>query len=79
MRPEFETFLARLYTDATLRARFLANARGEAERHELTPDECDALELIDRKGLEMAARGFAEKRALKRSVWSLVLHQRTED
>ena len=65
MRPEFETFLARLYTDAPLRARFLANPRVEAERHQLTVEECDALERIDRVGLEMSARSFAHKRAIK--------------
>lgn len=65
MRPEFETFLARLYTDAPLRARFLADPRAEAERHQLTAEECDALERIDRVGLQMAARSFAHKRTIK--------------
>jgi hypothetical protein len=65
MRAEFETFLARLYTDAPMRARFLANPRAEAERHHLTRDECGALERIDRAGLELSARSFAHKRALK--------------
>ena len=68
MRPEFETFLARLYTDAPLRARFLANPRGEAERHQLTAEECEALDRIDRSGLELSARSFAHKRALKRAA-----------
>jgi hypothetical protein len=36
MRPEFETFLARLYTDAPSRARFLPAPREEADRHGLT-------------------------------------------
>lgn len=67
MRPEFEVFLARLYTDAPLRARFLANPRAEAERHDMTSTECDALERIDRAGLEMSARSFAHKRAIKRA------------
>ena len=64
MRPEFETLLARLYTEAPLRARFLANPRAEAERHQLNAEECDALERIDRVGLEMSARSFAHKRAI---------------
>jgi hypothetical protein len=68
MRPEFETFLARLYTDATLRARFLAAPRTEAERYGLSAEECLALEQIDRTGLEMAARSFAHKRTLKASA-----------
>ena len=65
MRREFETFLARLYTDAPLRARFLADPRAEAERHQLNAEECDALERIDRVGLRMAARSFAHKRTIK--------------
>ena len=65
MRLEFEAFLARLYTDAALRARFLANPREEASRSRLTADECAALERIDRVGLELAARSFAHKRMLK--------------
>ena len=72
MRPEFETFLARLYTDAPLRARFLAGRQG------LTVEECVALERIDRVGLELSARSFAHKRTLKassrraRSWWNSV-------
>jgi hypothetical protein len=58
MRPEFETFLARLYTDAALRSRFLTAPRAEAERCGLTDEECAALERIDRAGLELAARSF---------------------
>jgi hypothetical protein len=65
MRREFESFLARLYTDTQLRSRFLANPRAEAERQQLTRDECAALERIDRAGLELSARSFAHKRALK--------------
>lgn len=65
MRPEFEAFLARLYTDAHLRARFLANPRAEAERQRLTDEECRALERIDSTGLKLSARSFAHKRALK--------------
>ena len=67
MRPEFETFLARLYTDAEVRARFLSAPREEAARQGLTAAECESLERIDRAGLEMAARSFAHKRALKAS------------
>ena len=75
VRPEFETFLARLYTNAQLRSRFLADPHGEAERHRLTTDECAALERIDRAGLELSARSFAHKRALRaahrrRRSWS---------
>jgi hypothetical protein len=76
VRPEFEAFLARLYTDAPLRRRFLANPRAEAERHQMTPWECDALERIDRTGLEMSARSFAHKRAIKqgkRRWWTIFM------
>ena len=62
MRPEFEAFLARLYTDADERERFLANRRGVAEQAGLQPHECRALDAIDRVGLELAARSFARKR-----------------
>ena len=76
MRRDFETFLARLYTDAQLRARFLADPRAEAERHRLTDEECQALERIDRIGLELSARSFAHKRALKakrsRTWWKYI-------
>lgn len=65
MRPEFEAFLARLYTDAALRADFLAGPRAVAERHQMTAEECDALERIDRVGLDLSARSFAHKRAMK--------------
>jgi len=65
MRPEFETFLARLYTEASLRTRFIADPRGEGERSGLTADECEALERLDRVGLELSARSFAHKRTLK--------------
>ena len=61
--PAFEAFLARLYTDARFRRRFLAAPRAAAERAGLSPAECAALERIDREGLEMAARSFAAKRA----------------
>ena len=65
MRPEFETFLARLYTDADMRSRFIADPRTEGARNNLTADECESLGRIDRIGLELSARSFAHKRALK--------------
>jgi hypothetical protein len=78
VRPEFEAFLARLYTDAPVRTRFLADPRAEAMRHRLTKEECDALERIDRAGLEMSARSFAHKRAIKadkRRWWAAFLRK----
>jgi hypothetical protein len=62
VRREFETFLARLYTDESFRARFLANPRQEAEQHGLTREECDDLEAIDRIGLQMMAKSLERKR-----------------
>ena len=78
MRAEFETFLARLYTDAPLRARFLADPRAEAERHHMTAEECGALERIDRVGLQLSARSFAHKRAIKATArrWWTVFRRR---
>ena len=58
-----EAFLARLYTDADLRARFLAAPRDEALAAGLCESDAHALVAIDRAGLEMAAASFAHKRA----------------
>ena len=63
---QFEAFLARLYVDADLRARFRANPLAEAKNVGLSNAECKALENMDWVGLEMAARSFAKKRELKR-------------
>ncbi len=63
MNPAFEAFLARLYVDAALRDRFLAEPRKTAAEAGLTATECEALARIDRVGLELAARSFERKRA----------------
>lgn len=63
--PAFEAFLARLYTDAPLRARVLADPRGAAREAGLTPADGEALARIDREGLALAAEMFLHKRALK--------------
>lgn len=63
--PKMEKFLASLYVDATLRARFLNAPREEAARAGLNAAQCDALAAIDRVGLEMAARSFERKRQKK--------------
>jgi len=65
--PKLERFLASLYVDPDLRARFLKNPNEEAVRAGLNPAQCDALKGIDRVGLEMAARSFARKRENKKS------------
>jgi hypothetical protein len=62
MSPAFESYLARLYTDAAERAHFLADPRARAEVADLAPAEIDALATIDRDGLALAAESFARKR-----------------
>lgn len=62
---KMEKFLASLYVDAKLRARFLAAPREEAARARLNPEQCDALAAIDRVGLKMAAHSFERKREKK--------------
>jgi hypothetical protein len=57
-----EAYLVRLYTDAELRERFLANPRLEAQRAGLSATEIAALANIDTVGLRMAAHSFARKR-----------------
>lgn len=63
--PQLERFLARIYVDPQLRARFLAAPHDEARRAGLTEEQSCALAAIDRTGLEMAARSFGAKRAGK--------------
>ncbi len=65
MSPAFELFLARLYTDAEARARFVADPAGETLRAGLAAGEALALAGIDHAGLELAARSFARKRRTK--------------
>ena len=65
MSPAFEGYLARLYTDATERERFLADPRGTASAAGLPAADLDALERIDRDGLFLAAESFRKKRANK--------------
>jgi hypothetical protein len=61
--PSFEAFLAKLYTDADTRVRFLENPEAAAADSELSAEEIRYLAAIDRVGLRMAARTFALKRA----------------
>ena len=63
---EFEAFLARIYVDPNVRARFQANPRSEAEKDGLSHDEYISLEKTDWVGLEIASRSFARKRQVKR-------------
>lgn len=61
----FEAFLARIYVDPNARAEFLFDPIGKARRAGLSEDECDALQRIDRVGLELASRSFEKKRRRK--------------
>jgi hypothetical protein len=57
-----ESFLARLYTDAEMRARFLIDAETEARQAGLSPADCAAVSKIDSAQLRLAASSFAHKR-----------------
>jgi hypothetical protein len=69
--PGVEAFLARLYSDAALRAIFLHDqttmdktaAKAAMADWPLTEIEQNALLQIDRVGLQMAATSYANKRA----------------
>jgi hypothetical protein len=61
--PGFEAFLAKIYVDEKARDRFLADPRGEASRAGLNQEEIEALEKIDRAGLELAAQSLQRKRS----------------
>ena len=61
-----ETFLARLYVDSDLRARFLAAPQATARAAGLAEADCAALARIDREGLAIASRSFAAKRGSAR-------------
>ncbi len=66
MSVKLEAFLAKIYVDAEARAKFLANPRMAATSAGLTPEESDAVEKIDRTGLEMTARSLTHKRQKRR-------------
>jgi hypothetical protein len=61
--PALEAFLARLYTDAALRARFLADREASLAAAALGAEDEAALRTIDAVGLQMAASSLAAKRA----------------
>lgn len=65
--PQFEAFLARLYTDAAFRERVLANPRREALLGGLDETQAEAIVSIDRVALGFATRSFDRKRAHKRN------------
>lgn len=67
-----EAVLARLYTDAAFRARFLASPGRACVGLDLTDGELAQLAAIDRDGLELACASLARKRAAQppaRRAW----------
>lgn len=60
--PAFEAFLARIYTDAAARARFLADPAAAAGDAGLDAAEVAALVAIDRAGLRLTAASLLAKR-----------------
>jgi hypothetical protein len=62
----FERFLARLYTDADLLRRFLADPTSTAARSGLDDTERSWLCDVDRAGLVFANESFGRKRASRR-------------
>ena len=58
----FEAFLARIYVDRVAREKFLADPRRAAHQAGLTEDEIQALERIDRVGLQLTAESLEQKR-----------------
>ena len=75
-----EVFLAGLYTDESLRSRFLADAESVIADTDLAPADRAALLAIDRDGLVLAARSYAHKRNrrsfMPRSWWRRVFSAR---
>lgn len=63
-----EVMLARLYTDADLRAAFLASPEQVARNAGLCAADVAALQYIDRAGLMMAADSYAWKRRQHRKA-----------
>ena len=58
----FEAFLAKLYVDENVRAKFLADPRGEAMKAGLTAQEVEDVARIDRVGLDLLSKSLKHKR-----------------
>lgn len=75
-----EAFLARLYTDESLRSRFIADAATVIADTDLAPTDRAALLAIDSNGLVLAARSYAHKRSRRsftpRSWWRRMFSDR---
>ena len=57
-----EAFLAKIYVDEKARAKFLADPSGEAAKAGLTAKEVEAVERIDRVGLDLISKSLERKR-----------------
>jgi hypothetical protein len=66
--PPLESFLARLYTDPAMRARFLADPSSEAEQAGLSLTHRAAVLKIDPIELRLATRSFAHKRHKRANI-----------
>ena len=66
--PRFEAFLAKIYTDEKARKKFLADPRAEALRAGLSESEVDAMEQIDRIGLELTVRSLRRRWRRRRAI-----------
>ena len=65
MPASVQHFLARLYTDAALRARFLKRPYEEARAAGFDEERARELAKIDAEELALAAESFAKKRRAK--------------
>ena len=69
--PEFEAVLARLYSDQEFRQRFVDAPAAALAQSGLSENQCAALAAIDRKGLLLAAKSFAHKKAKQLPSWKV--------
>lgn len=60
--PEIEIFLARLYTDSELLARFVADPVREMHTQNLSDNTILGMRDMDIEGLVMASRSYSHKR-----------------
>lgn len=65
MPASVQHFLARLYTDADLRARFLARPYEEARAAGFDDERARELQKIDAEELALAAESFARKKNIR--------------
>lgn len=69
---QFETFLARLYSDRVFRERWLATPEQVVHEAGLDDQQQRAALALDKPGLLMAARSYEFKRACRRPRRSLL-------